>query len=275
MTGDDQVACTTLAGEAVVVDRRALGRRGRAAVGDPVRPARPARRRSRCTPSRARELLIVREVHLVARGDLRGDTRRGSRSSTRPSVPSRSGPSRSSTSSRRPCSRCAKRPGRSCSFRSVRAFTKNHSLSRLIGPPSEPLKSHCLIRPGLRDAVASQRSSRLVACDHEPDVLKNPLALELVAAGFRHEVHHGAADSGFAQAAGDGHLHFFGRRRIGREADPAAVVAAADAETVDVDAAFVRAAAVTVEEPAHPDRSRHLRVEVPACNRAERHSAAG
>src|SRR5215470_3423065 len=57
-----------------------------------------------------------------------------------------------------------------------RRFAKNHSLSRLIGPPSEPLTSHSLMRPAASvTPCAFSASSTLCPCAQLPAPEPNPV----------------------------------------------------------------------------------------------------
>jgi hypothetical protein len=72
-------------------------------------------------------------------------------------------------------------PATSLWLPNVRTTLKNHSLSRLIGPPSAKLVSQFLMILGTSVMPKARRpSSRLSPCDHPPAVLPNTVPLNVL-----------------------------------------------------------------------------------------------
>src|SRR4029077_8880836 len=80
-----------------------------------------------------------------------------------------------------PALRLAKAPGTGLMVWYLRALTKNHSLSFLIGPPPEPLTSHELITPaGCVSPYPINVGLRLFPVDHLPASLAKAVPLNVL-----------------------------------------------------------------------------------------------
>ena len=120
---------------------------------------------------------------------------------------------------------------------------KNHSRSRLIGPPSDDARVVRVDDAGpsvIGDADCRSVSSMLLPRRPLAGGVEERLARERVAARARHEVHHRPAGLGLAQAAGDRDRDFVDVGRVvGERRDAAAVERRRDGHAVDRHAAFV------------------------------------